>query len=146
MARSDFWFSFPFRIRYSEVDGQSIVFNAHYLTYYDTAISEYLRALAYDVYAVAVETGTDFHTVKTLVEYLAPIRFDDEIDVFVRTSRIGRSSMTFALEIHPKNENRVLATGEVVWVNALVGKHESTPVPEKLVASIAEREPEYATR
>ncbi|MEC7649574.1 MAG: acyl-CoA thioesterase, partial [Pseudomonadota bacterium] len=44
MAKSDFKFAWPFRVRYSEVDGQMIVFNAHYLTYYDTAITEYFRA------------------------------------------------------------------------------------------------------
>ena len=48
MSRSEFKFSFPFRVRYSEVDGQKIVFNAHYLTYFDTAITEYFRALPYD--------------------------------------------------------------------------------------------------
>lgn len=44
--REEFWFHFPFRVRYSEVDAQAVVFNAHYLTYFDTAITEYFRALA----------------------------------------------------------------------------------------------------
>ena len=78
MARSDFSFFFPFRVRYSEVDGQMIVFNAHYLTYFDTAITEYFRALPYDYRAQVELTGEDYHTVKTLVEYQGMIRFDDE--------------------------------------------------------------------
>ena len=53
MSREQFWFSHPFRVRYSEIDGQGVVFNAHYLTYFDTTITEYFRALGYDQYADA---------------------------------------------------------------------------------------------
>ena len=81
MSRSQFSFYHSFRIRYSEVDAQGIVFNAHYLTYFDTAITEYFRNLPYDYRGQVERTGEDYHTVKTLVEYYAPISFDDEIDV-----------------------------------------------------------------
>jgi acyl-CoA thioester hydrolase len=133
MPRSEFKFSFPFRVRYSEVDGQKIVFNAHYLTYFDTAITEYFRALAYDYTGQLDRTGEDFHTVKTLVVYRKPISFDQEIDVLVRTSRMGRSSLTFDLQIYPKGEDDMLASGEVVWVNTDQTTHRSVPVPAELV-------------
>ena len=80
-TRSEFPFAFPFRVRYSEIDGQSIVFNAHYLTYFDITITEFMRWLGYDYVGEVKETGQDFHTVKTLVEYKAPIYFDEEIEV-----------------------------------------------------------------
>lgn len=76
MTRDQFSFFHPFRIRYSEIDGQGVVFNAHYLTFYDTTITEYFRALGYDQYADAQKTGMDFHVVKSVVEYKSPIRFD----------------------------------------------------------------------
>ena len=133
MSRSEFKFSFPFRVRYSEVDGQKIVFNAHYLTYFDTAITEYFRALAYDYMGQVDRIGEDFHTVKTLVEYRKPISFDQEIDVLVRTSRMGRSSLTFDLQIYPKGVDDMLASGEVVWVNTDQTTHRSVPVPAELV-------------
>ena len=53
MSREQFWFFHPFRVRYSEIDGQGVVFNAHYLTYFDTTITEYFRALGYDQYGDA---------------------------------------------------------------------------------------------
>jgi acyl-CoA thioester hydrolase len=81
MSREKFWFFHPFRVRYSEIDGQGVVFNAHYLTYFDTTITEYFRALGYDQYADAKQTGEDFHIVKSLIEYKAPVRFDWELDV-----------------------------------------------------------------
>ena len=133
MSRSEFKFSFPFRVRYSEVDGQKIVFNAHYLTYFDTAITEYFRALPYDYMGQVDRIGEDFHTVKTLVEYRKPISFDQEIDVLVRASRMGRSSLTFDLQIYPKGVDDMLASGEVVWVNTDQTTHRSVPVPAELV-------------
>lgn len=140
MARSDFWYSMPFRVRYAECDMQGIVFNGIYFTYFDTAITEYLRAMDYSLIEQVETTGTDFHVVKALAEFAAPVRFDDHIDVCVRTGRIGKSSIQFLLEIHPHGGDRVLTTGEIVWVNAYQGKHESAPVPEKLAAAIRERE------
>ena len=74
MSREQFWFFHPFRVRYSEIDGQGVVFNAHYLTYFDTTITEYFRALGYDQYADAKQTGEDYHVVKSLIEYKAPVR------------------------------------------------------------------------
>lgn len=136
MARSDFKFAWPFRVRYSEVDGQMIVFNAHYLTYFDTAITEYFRALPYDYRAQVARTGEDFHTVRTLVEYQQPIAFDEDIEVCVRTARLGRSSLTFLLEIHPQGGDDLRATGEVVWVNTDQATHKSAAVPQALVDKI----------
>lgn len=144
MTRDQFRFFHPFRIRYSEIDGQGVLFNAHYLTFYDTAITEYFRALDYDQYADAKKTGTDFHVVKALVEYKAPIRFDAEIDVGARAARIGNSSLTFDLAIFPKGGDELLATGEIVWVNTNQTSHRPVPVPPELRALIARRETHLA--
>jgi acyl-CoA thioester hydrolase len=140
MARTDFQFAWPFRVRYSEVDGQMIVFNAHYLTYFDTAITEYFRALPYDYRGQVTRTGEDFHTVRTLVEYQQPILFDEDIEVCVRTSRLGRSSITFLLEIHPQGREDLRATGEVVWVNTDQATHKSAAVPVELSDKISSLE------
>jgi acyl-CoA thioester hydrolase len=132
MPRSTFRFSYPFRVRYSEVDGQRIVFNAHYLTYFDTAITEYFRVLPYDYMGQVERIGEDFHTVKTLVEYKQPIVFDQDIDVMVRASRLGRTSLTFEVEIHPRGADDLLASGEVVWVNVDQSTHTTSPIPTEL--------------
>ena len=98
-------------MRYSEIDGQGVVFNAHYLTYFDTTITEYFRALGYDQYADAKQTGEDFHVVKSLIEFKAPVRFDWELDVGARVARIGNSSLTFELAIFLKGAADALVTG-----------------------------------
>jgi acyl-CoA thioester hydrolase len=138
--REEFWFHHPFRVRYSEVDAQAVVFNAHYLTYFDTSITEYFRALGYDYLGEVTRTGNDFHIVRSVVEYKAPIRFDEEIDVCVRVANIGRSSITLALAIFAKGGEDLRATGEVVWVCIDRKTHRSVAVPESLRALIASRE------
>ena len=138
--RQDFWFHHPFRVRYSEVDAQAVVFNAHYLTYFDTSITEYFRALGYDYMGEVKQTGSDFHTVRSVVEYKAPIRFDEDIDVCVRVAKIGRSSITLALAIFGKGPEDLRATGEIVWVYTDQRTHKPVPVTESLRTLIAGRE------
>ncbi len=146
MARSDFRFSWPFRVRYSEIDGQKIVFNAHYLTYFDTAIHEYFRSLDPDYWDRAARLGQEVHTVRVVVEYSKPIEFDEDIEVHVRTARVGRSSMTFAVEIHPAGKDDLRASGEVVWVNAGRNTHRSEPLPEEVVERLVAFEGETLER
>lgn len=144
MTRDQFWFFHPFRVRYSEIDGQGVLFNAHYLTFYDTAITEFFRALGYDQYADAQKTGMDFHVVKAVVEYKAPIRFDWELDVGVRVARLGTSSLVFELAIFQKEQTDLLATGEIVWVNTDQTTHRAAPIPDATRRLIASRETHLA--
>lgn len=140
MSREQFWFFFPFRVRYSEIDGQGVVFNAHYLTYFDTSITEYFRALGYDQYADSRKTAIDFHVVKSLIEYKAPVLFDWEIEVGARVARIGNSSLTFELAIFRNGGTDALVTGEIVWVYTDQKTHRPVPIPKSIRDSIATRE------
>jgi acyl-CoA thioester hydrolase len=127
-------------VRYSEIDGQGVVFNAHYLTWFDTTITEYFRALAYDQYADSRKTGIDFHVVKSLIEYKAPILFDWEIEVGARVARIGNSSLAFELAIFLKGGVDALVTGEIVWVYTSQQTHRPVAIPGSIRELIATRE------
>lgn len=140
MSRERFWFFHPFRVRYSEIDGQGVVFNAHYLTYFDTTITEYFRALGYDQYADSQKTGVDFHVVKSVIEYKAPVRFDWELDVGARVARIGNSSLTFELAIFLKGGTEALVTGEIAWVYTDQASHRPVQIPHSIRDLIATRE------
>ena len=139
MSRSQFNFYYSFRVRYSEVDAQGIVFNAHYLTYFDSAMTEYLRHINYNYVQEVEDRNEDFHTVKTLVEYKHPIKFDQIIDICIK-EKIGRSSLTFYIEIHPNEKDFMLASGEVIWVNADQSTHKSAALPEGLCLKIRDLE------
>lgn len=130
----------PFRVRDSEIDGQGVVFNALYLTYFDTAITEYFRALGFDQYADAQASGIDFHVVKSLIEYKAPVRFDWELDVGARVARIGNSSLIFELAIYLKGGSDALVTGEIVWVYTNQETHRPVAIPASIRTLIATRE------
>ena len=140
MSRSQFNFYYSFRVRYSEVDAQGIVFNAHYLTYFDSAMTEYLRHINYNYVQEVEDRNEDFHTVKTLVEYKHPIKFDQIIDICIKVKKIGRSSLTFYIEIHPNEKDFMLASGEVIWVNADQSTHKSAALPESLCLKIRDLE------
>ncbi|MCR9212176.1 MAG: acyl-CoA thioesterase [Proteobacteria bacterium] len=132
MARQDFEFFFDFRVRYSEIDGQGVVFNAHYLTYFDTTITEFFRHLGFDYQAYVQQTGQDFHLVKSLVNYEKPILFDAEIEVGCRVEKIGRTSIVFVLEIFDKNSSDRYSTGEIIWVNTDQTTHKTEPVNNEI--------------
>jgi acyl-CoA thioester hydrolase len=70
------------------------------------------------------------YTVKSTVEYHAPARYDEEIDLCARVTRFGRSSMTFAFGIWRGDAH--LTSGELVYVHADPGTRKSVPIPAVL--------------
>jgi acyl-CoA thioester hydrolase len=122
------------RVRWAETDAQGIVFNGHYLTYFDVAITEYWRAAGMPYPAAFAGTGVDLFAVKATVEYLAPARYDDWIDVRCRVARLGRSSITFALSISRGDE--VITRGEVVYACADPVARSSIAIPVTLRSAI----------
>lgn len=136
MDRSRYGFFSAFRARYSEIDAQGVVFNAHYLTFFDSALNDYFREMGFRYIEEARKTGFDFHVVKTLVEYKKPIEFDQEFEVGVRTARIGTSSLTFDLAMFLKGEDTLLATGEVIWVYTDQSTGKTAPVRPDLIETI----------
>jgi acyl-CoA thioester hydrolase len=140
MKRDQFKFFYDLRVRYAEVDSQGIVFNAHYLTYFDTSITEYIRNINYDYQGLVSKSGLDFHLVKSTVEYLKPIGYDEIIEIGVTAHKIGKSSLTWVLAIFKKGESGCLAQGEIIWVCSRAGANKSHPLPEDLVKLLSEYE------
>ena len=134
MERSSFRYFYPLNVRYNEVDAQGIVFNAHYLTWYDMAVSAYIRAAGWDNRAEVKASGADWHVVRALVEYKVGIGHDEELAIGVRTTRIGNSSIAFQPAIYHSDGDRMLATGEIVWVWTDQKSKRPIPVPDRLRA------------
>ena len=127
MKRQDFRFFHRLRVRWAEVDMQKIVFNAHYLMYFDTAVADYWRALALPYEEAMHALGGDLYVKKATVEFHASARLDDQIDVALKCARIGNSSMVFSGAIFRGGE--LLITGELVYVFADPATQTSRPVP-----------------
>lgn len=136
MPRSDFRFSHSLRVRWSEADMQGVVFNGHYLGYFDIGVTEYLRELCSGDSARLQDAFERMYVVKSTLDYRSPARFDEVIDLCVRTARLGGSSMRVLLEIHRGED--LLVSGENVYVFAEEGK--SQPIPAELRALIRDFE------
>ncbi len=132
MQRSDFRCIHRLRVRWAEVDAQKIVFNAHYLMYIDTAMADYWRALALPYEASMHALGGDVYVKKATVEYHASARLDDTLDVGLRCARVGNSSMLFQAGVF--TGDRLLVSGELVYVFADPATQTSRPVPPALRA------------
>ncbi|MDP2257799.1 MAG: YbgC/FadM family acyl-CoA thioesterase [Polaromonas sp.] len=130
MQRQDFRFFHRLRVRWVEVDMQKIVFNGHYLMYFDTAISDYWRALALPYEEAMLQLGGDLYVKKASIEYHASARFDDQLDVALKCTRIGTSSMVFSGAIFRGGD--LLITCELIYVFADPVLQTSRPVPDAL--------------
>jgi len=130
MKRSDFRFADPLRVRWAEVDMQKVVFNGHYLTYVDTAMGSYWRALALPYEATLEALGGDLFVRKSTLEYLAPARYDDALDVGIRFASAGTSSLRFVAGVFRGEE--LLVHGEIVYVWTDAAGKRPQPVPPAL--------------
>src|SRR3954471_23492843 len=117
---------------------QKIVFNGHYLTYIDTAIAEYWRAIGLPYPQGYVDRyGQDVFLRKATVEYLGSARYEDFLAICARVAKLGRSSMTFLFEIYRDKEDAPLVTAELVYVNAEPKTMKAAPLPGDLRERIA---------
>jgi YbgC/YbaW family acyl-CoA thioester hydrolase len=128
--RSNFRFFHRLRVRWAEVDMQKIVFNAHYLMYFDTAISDYWRALALPYEEAMHALGGDLYVRKATIDFRASARMDDMLDMGVRCARIGNSSMVFEGGLF--RQDQFLVGCELVYVFADPATQTSKPVPAVL--------------
>ena len=130
--RQNFRFFHRLRVRWVEVDMQKIVFNAHYLMYFDTAMADYWRALALPYDASMQTLNGDIYVKKASIEFHASARADDQLDVALKCSRIGTSSLLFTGAIFRGDEH--LISGELLYVFADPSTQTSKPVPAALRA------------
>jgi YbgC/YbaW family acyl-CoA thioester hydrolase len=128
--RGDFRFFHRLRVRWAEVDMQKIVFNAHYLMYFDTAVADYWRALALPYEEAMHALGGDLYVRKATVDFRASARMDDVLDVALKCARVGSSSMVFEGALF--RQNQLLVACELVYVFADPATQTSRPVPAAL--------------
>jgi YbgC/YbaW family acyl-CoA thioester hydrolase len=112
--RQDFRYVERLRVRWAEVDMQKVVFNGHYLMYLDTAVAGWWRAMALPYEATLRHFDGDLFVRKATLEYHASAGFDETLDVGVRCTRIGNSSLTLHGGVF--RNDTLLVGGELVYV------------------------------
>jgi len=138
-VKTDFRFNHKLRVRFAETDLQGIVFNGNYLTYYDVAWTEYFREIGL-AWKDIVEMGADTVLARISMEFKSPAHFDDVLEVYVRVSKIGNTSLTFDFEIYPEGEDRLVSAASSLYVCIDPKTMRPVRVPDALRSRIAEFE------
>ena len=132
--RPPFKFSAFSRVGFSDTDAQGIVYYGRYLPYFDYARVEYLRHLA----LLHADLGEcEFVMRASEVVYEAPAQFDDLLEVFVRTRRIGRTSVTSEYCAVRVADDQLMCTAEQTLVLVDLAERRPVPVPDSYRAAIA---------
>jgi acyl-CoA thioester hydrolase len=124
------------RVGFSDTDAQGIVYYGRYLPYFDLARVEYHRHLG------LLRVGGDYEFVMraSSVEYLAPARFDDLIEVFIRPARIGRTSITYENAAYRADDDVLMVTAEQTLVLVDLAERKACPIPEAFVERLRDFE------
>jgi acyl-CoA thioester hydrolase len=119
-------FEYTLRVRFSECDPQGVVFNSHYLAWFDISITELWRA-AFGSYQVMLERGFDVVVAEAQLSYLSPARFDDELRMGISVARLGTTSVH--TRHHVWRGLELLVEGSLRHVFVDTAAYTKTPIP-----------------
>ncbi len=124
-------FRYLLRVRFSECDGQNVVFNARYVEYVDVAVTEYMRHMWGD-HKEVLASGTDSQVVNVNVSWKQSASFDDVLVISLKTAKLGNSSFTLVAEFRNYETDELIANAEVVYVMVSAGDHKKMTIPQHL--------------
>jgi acyl-CoA thioester hydrolase len=127
-------FVYRLRVRFCECDPQRVVFNAVYAMYIDLAVLEFMRALGLG--DTLVKGPLDYQLVRQSLEWKAPARFDQVVEIAVSAGRLGTTSFTMLTEFRIGGESGVIATGETVYVLVDAATLTKTPLTPEFRAAL----------
>jgi acyl-CoA thioester hydrolase len=128
-------FTHRIRVRYAEIDGQGVVFNAHWMTYFDDSCTRFMESLGFGPEFWTVEF--DVMLVRAVVEWQGSARFDEWIDVDVAPARLGTKS--FDLQYRASVGERPVCEATITYVAVTPGENTSVAIPEKVRAALEAR-------
>ena len=133
--RSDYRFGIDVRVRWQECDAQGIAFNGSYLGWLEIAQAEYFRNLGFSIYRVAAAGYFDSAVAKVTIEYKAPVRVDEMLDLRARVSRIGNTSLALEVAIFTDGgapDDAPLTTIEAIYVGFYANTGGTRRVPDSI--------------
>jgi acyl-CoA thioester hydrolase len=129
-------FSIPVRVYYEDTDAGGVVYYANYLKFFERCRTEWARSLGCDQATLLRDEGIVFVVRSVAVDYLAPARLDDLLDVRLAPEKIGRAR--FDLLQSASRNDTLLVTGRVSIVTVRVtgegetARMSATPIPPVL--------------
>jgi acyl-CoA thioester hydrolase len=131
-------FTYPVHVRYLEVDGQGVVFNAWYLAWFDDAMTAYLLHGGLP-YRTMLDAGFDVQLVRSEIDWRAGVGFGDDVEIAVSTARIGRTS--FALDFEVRLGADVTCAGRTVYVVIATDGTGKQEIPPLIAGALGEPAP-----
>jgi acyl-CoA thioester hydrolase len=128
-------FTHRIRVRYAEIDGQGVVFNAHWLTYFDDACTRFMESFGFGPNFWTVEF--DVMLVRAELEWKGPARFDEWIDIAVETARLGTKS--FDLRYSATVAGTAACDATITYVAVVPGAYTSIEIPADVRAALESR-------
>ena len=126
--RPPFKYSALARVWFSDTDAQGVVYYGRYLPYFDHARVEYHRHLG--LRPRLEGTTAEFAMRASEIEYHAPARFDDLLEVFVRIARIGRTSVSYDHAAYRVEDDRLMVTAKQALVLVDPDERQTVVIPE----------------
>ena len=128
--------------RYAEIDQQGVVFNGHYLTWFDEACTALLDELSVD-YAELTSAGVDFQVVHSEIDYLASVRWRDSVRVSATCDQVGTTSFAIAFTVlrtaaddakgnDAKGNEQIAVRGRNVYVVVSTDNWTKRALPDRL--------------
>jgi acyl-CoA thioester hydrolase len=127
-------FSLPIVPRYAEIDQQGVVFNGHYLTWFDEASTAFFEHVGVS-FADLASWRLDVQVVHAEVDFVAPIRWRDVVRVGCRCEKAGTTSFTLLFEVYRRDVDgtqRVAARGRNVYVVVSTDDWSKREIPSAL--------------
>jgi acyl-CoA thioester hydrolase len=120
-------FRHQLRVRYAECDPQGVVFNAHYLAYFDTNINELLRH-ALGSYQAMLDRDVDIVVAEAQLRFRAPARFEDQLTLEIAVEQLGTTSIITSHRI--SRDGELVAEGTLRHVMVDRETLTKTPIPD----------------
>ncbi len=130
-------FAWRLRVYWEDTDAGGVVYHAGYLRFMERARSEWLRARGVDQIRLRESSGLGFVVRDMHLDFFAPARLDDELDVSVVVQNVRRASLTFMQSVRRYGDHAELVRAGVRVACVDIGQMRPAPIPDKLMARIS---------
>lgn len=86
------------RVQFAETDMAGVLHFSNYFRYMEEIEHAFWRSLDLTVYLRDSDPHLSWPRVATGCEYFAPLRFEDEVDLTLRVTRLGEKSLNYDVE------------------------------------------------
>lgn len=126
-----------YRVPYADTDQMGVVYYGNYLTLFERARNELMRALGY-TYKECESEGWALPVTHAEVNYHRPARYDDLLVVSAEVSAQKGVRIEIACEVRRKGEPDLLVSGFTRHAFVSTKTFRPMPPPERLLTALAE--------